>query len=175
MSKILENIKSRGANAVTIAIIMVPTVLLLTGLVIDGGTLFVKKAQLQSMADNATAAGISITGDEIVDIIEAMAAADTEFEMPENIVDALSDEDRAVLAASTGPAAKAEEYIDLNNFGNLTLSVRNVIFPYDYTVGNDTLAIRVELETVHDLYFGQIMNISEETVTAESMSSISID
>lgn len=175
MLNTLRNIMGKNANAVTIAIIMVPTVLLLTGLVIDGGTLFVKKAQLQSMADNATAAGISITGDEIVDIVEAMVAADPEFEMPENIVDALSDEDRAVLAASIGPAAKAEEYIVLNNFGNLTLSVRNVIFPYDYTVGNDTLSIRVELETVHDLYFGQIMNISSETVTAESMSSISID
>lgn len=175
MSKILENIRNKSANAVTLTIIMVPTVLILTGLVIDGGTLFVKKAQLQSMADNATAAGISITGDEIVDIVEAMAAADPEFEIPENIVDALEDEDRVVLALSTGPAAKAEEYIDLNNFGNLTLSVRNVIFPYDYTVGDDTLSIRVELETVHDLYFGQIMNISSETVTAESMSSISID
>lgn len=175
MSKILENIRKKSANAVTLTIIMVPTVLLLTGLVIDGGMLFVKKAQLQSMADNATAAGISITGDEIVDIVEAMAAEDPDFEMPENIVDALSDEDRAVLAASTGPKATADDYIDLNNFGNLTLPVRHVIFPYNYTVGDDTLSVRVELETVHDLYFGQIMNIPTETVTAESMSSISID
>lgn len=175
MSTVPKNIKSRRANAVTLAIIMIPTVLILTGLVVDGGMLFVKKAQLQSMADNATAAGISITGDEIVDMVEAMAAEDPEFEIPENIVDALSDEDRAVLAASTGPAAKAEEYVDLNNFGNLTLSVRNVIFPYDYTGGDDTISIKIELETVHNMYFGSMLGIETETVSSESMSLINID
>lgn len=175
MSKTLENIKSRGANALTIAIIMVPVILILTGLVIDGGMVFVKKAQLQSMADNAVNAGISVTGDEIVDIVEAMAAADPEFEEPENIVDALSDSDRAALAASTGPTAKAEEYIDLNNFGDLTLSTRKVIFPYNYTVGNDTLSMRIELETVHNLYFSQMLDTETEVVTAESISAINID
>lgn len=175
MNHILNSIRKKKANAIAITMIMVPVVLILMGLVVDGGMVFVKKAQLQSIADNASAAGISVTGDEIVDMVAAMAAADPEFETPENIVDALSDGDRAALAASTGPSSKAEEYIDLNNYDNLTLSPRSVIFPYDYTVGDDTLSMKVELGTVHELYFSPMLNIETELVTAESVSAINID
>ena len=175
MKYLREYIGGRKGNAMGLTMIMVPTVLILTGLVIDGGMLFVKKAQLQSIADSAVNAGISVTGDEIVDIVEAMAAEDPEFEVPENIVDALSDDDRAVLAASTGPAQTAENYIDLNNYDNLALSPEDVIFPYNYTVGDDTLSMKIELGTVHELYFGSMLGIETQFISAESMSFITID
>ncbi len=149
--------------------------LILTGLVVDGGMIFVKKAQLQSIADSAVNAGISVSGDEIVDIVEAMAAQDPEFEAPENIVDALSNDDRAVLAASTGPSQMAENYIDLNNYDNLALSPQDITFPYNYTVGDDTLSMKIELGTTHELYFGSMMGIETQFISAESMSSINID
>lgn len=153
---------------------MIPAVLILTGLVIDGGMVFVKKAKLQSIADNAANAGASMVGDEIVDIVNAKLAADPEFEVPENILDALDDTDRDQLAASSGPKSKASEYITLNNSNNFNLNQEDIVFPYNYSPGDSNISIKIDLGTIHELYFTSMLGIQNQQVTAESIALIGI-
>ncbi|MBT6068960.1 hypothetical protein HOG48_04355 [Candidatus Peregrinibacteria bacterium] len=170
----MQELKSKKASALTIAIIMIPVVLILTGLVIDGGMVFVKKAKLQSIADSAANAGLSMIGDEIVDIVNAKLAANPDYEAPEDILDALDDTDRAALAASASPKNKAEEYIILNNTNDFEFSTQDIEFPYNYSPGDSNISIRIDLSSVHELYFSPMLGIETQELSAESISLIGI-
>lgn len=144
---------SKNANALTFAVLMIPMLLVLAGLIIDGGYLFIRKAQLQSIADHSANAGISMIGDLLLD--------------PTTTTDS--------ILASEAPEAKAYEYIRKNNIDELDFTERDATYPYEYVEGNPQVAVKVTLAVDHTLYFAPMFGVEIQEISAEALSSITIN
>ncbi len=169
-----ENFYNKKGHTLVFAALFIPVLLILTGLIIDGGILFLRKAQLQLMADNGASAGISIVSDLMTEIVDSKLALDPELSPPENVLTMIDDLDRISLSQSSLPRSTAETYIYENNTKNLELTEEDIAYPYNYSPGDNTLSIKITLETNHVFYFTSILNIESKEITAESISSIRI-
>lgn len=149
-----KKISNKQAHTVTFVALFIPILMILAGLTIDGGMLFVKKAELQLIADNAASAGISILTDEMLEMTE--------------------DSEQDTLSNSRSPIITAYDFIDKNNTNSIEFDDKNIIYPYNYNSGDSNISIKVELTTKNIFYFTSVLGLNEKPISAESIASIQI-
>lgn len=168
------NIIHNKGSVLTLFLLFFPVFLILAGLVIDGGRMFVSKAQMQSMIDSATNAGISVIGDEIVRRVEEKKAINPELVIPSNLASLLNDEERESIAELPEVLETVHAYLDANNYLNFFLEDIEVVYPYRYASDDYYIQLKILWDYEIPLYFSAFLPVSEVRIHSESLSSLPI-
>lgn len=165
---------NKQGNVLILFALMLPVILALMGLVIDGGRLFTAKADLQGIADTVAAAGSTAIADEIVLIIEEKKAADPDLEIPADVTVLLGPDDIIRLKELESITATAQEYFYRNNINNFyNLESDSISYPFNPD-SNSELTVKVTLSYNLPLYFAAFLGLDERSIQAEAFSSIKI-
>jgi|GEM_PF-5008725 len=170
----MTHLNKKNGHVLIFAAFFIPILIILSGLIIDGGILFVRKAQLQLIVDNAASAGISILTDEMLEIIDQKTTLYPDINTQKNPLSMIDDNDRITLSQSTKPRSLTETYIHNNNTQRLEFTDYVITYPYNYTSGDSTISLKVEIATEHSFYFTSVIGINSQAITAEAISSIRI-
>jgi len=170
--------KYEKGNVLLIVAIFLPVILGLLALVLNVGTMYYAKSAYTSIADTATASGLSILGDEIVKIIEEKLDDNPSFEVKDDIWDNLDDDDREKLTEDSGIVNDiedtVEEYLQKNIAHGAVMRNDFVIenikidYPYEYNSSDSSVKVHLEFVVKAPIHFIESMNDKDILVKAES-------
>ncbi len=170
--------KSERGTIIILMAIFLPVALGIFALIINAGSLYYAKSIYTSLTNTATSSGISVLGDEIVDLVKEKEEDDPSFEATTPIWENLTDEDRLYLTTDSEIIEKVRDAIDdylQKNLDagtalrkNYTIKNISIIYPYHYDDHDDFVKARVELTVTSPIEFIANRKKQDVFITAES-------
>lgn len=148
--------KNKGSVLITLALLL-PLILMFTGLAVDTGSLYAQKAKLQNTADAAALAGATALQEK------------HEVQTAINLALVLPDEKEKVEKEIDIANARADEYIRKNS-GDLTIDNATTRLYKKSEDNGDTLYYYfLAIEYTTPTYFMRIINVNDTTVGASAI------
>lgn len=170
--------KKEKGNVLLIVAIFLPVILGLLALVLNVGTMYYAKSAYTSIANTATASGLSILGDEIIKIVEEKIDDDPTFVPKDDAWDNLDDEGRKKLTEDSSIINDIEvevgEYLQKNITPGSVMRSDFVIedisidYPYNYDMSDSSVKVHLEFRVKAPIHFIESMSEKDILVKAES-------
>jgi len=171
-------LKKEKGNVLLIVAIFLPVFLGLLALVLNVGTMYYAKSAYTSIANTATASGLSILGDEIIKIIEEKIDDDPTFVLKDDAWDNLDDEDRKKLTEDPNIIHDIEvevgKYLQKNIVkgsvmrNDFIIENINIDYPYNYDLSDSFVKVHLEFRVKAPIHFIESMSEKDILIKAES-------
>ena len=164
----------KGSIIVLFAIFL-PIILGFFLLLIDGGLLQIRKAELNTIAHSATEYGLSKVADQIVELAEAHCHKDCQNPDPKSYLD---QNDIYILTHQpfiSKITNSVTSFITSNlKTSSLTTNQITINYPYNLESPAKNLRLQVSLQDSVEPRFGKIFSLQPKTITTKSLSKISL-
>jgi hypothetical protein len=162
--------------------VFLPVALGLLALTINVGTMYYAKSAYTGIANTATASGLSILGDKMVEIIQEKQDDDPSFTPVLPLEDNLTDADRVFLTTDhtvvNDIKNTTEEYLQKNISSeaimrnDFILKDIQIDYPYEYHSGDDVAKVHLEFKVEAPISFIQDKEKQDILIKAEAQMKI---
>ena len=168
-------VRNQSGNIITLFAIFLPIILGFFLLVIDGGLLQIRKAELSTVAHSAAEYGLSQVADKIVELAEIHCSENCKNSDPKSY---LNQNDIYILTHQpfTSQIENSVQNFILTNSKTSSLTTSQITIHYPYNLNNPTknLQLYISLTDPIDLQFGKIFSLQPKNITTKSLVKISL-
>ncbi len=170
----MKKYKKEATTLLFITIILFLLIIML-GLSVNIGSIYLHFAKLQAICDNASHSGSTVVSDMIAKKADNYINENPEAETL-NALDLLTEADIAEIAENYNEIANIVlTYIDINaQSNNINNYSYEIIYPYNYTDSDKEIFTKVILHQELNLLLGDLFEIENLKITVESINSIRI-
>jgi vacuolar-type H+-ATPase subunit F/Vma7 len=172
---------SAGSTLIMVAIFL-PVALVLLALTINVGTMYYVKSAYTSIGNTATASGLSILGDKIVEVVQEKQIADPSFIPVSPLEDNLTDADRDFLTTDStiinDIKNTTNEYLQKNIStgaimrNDFILKDVQIAYPYEYHSGDNVAKVHLEFQVESPISLIKDMEKKDILIKAEAQMKI---
>jgi hypothetical protein len=178
-----KNIFQNNAGSTLIMVaVFLPVALILLALIINVGTMYYVKSAYTSIGNTATASGLSILGDKIVEVVQKKQTVDPSFVPVSPLEDNLTNADRIFLTTDSTVINDIKtitnEYLQKNIStgavmrNDLILKNVHIDYPYEYHSGDDVAKVHLEFKVESPISLIKDMEKKDILIKAETQMKI---
>ncbi len=166
---------NQNGNIITLFAIFLPIILGFFLLLIDGGLLQIRKAELSTVANSASEYGLSQVADKIVELAEIHCHENCQNPDPKSYLD---QNDIYILThqpfTSEIKNSVTDFVTDNEKTSSLTIEQITIDYPHNFDPLVKDLKLRVSLTDSPDIRFRKIFSLQNKTITIQSLTKISL-